>query len=104
MEWEAKLDGCAYFRIAFVLSFLSHSFQRWIFIIEGLVTIVAGILSYWLIVDFPDTASFITEKERECIIEGLEEDGQFSARGEKFNMKYVWMSLRDWKTWLCSES
>ncbi|KIJ55285.1 hypothetical protein M422DRAFT_73264 [Sphaerobolus stellatus SS14] len=73
----------------------------WIFILEGLVTVVAGIMSFWIIVDFPDTAKFITEEERKCIIEGLEQDGQFSARGETFKIKHVWKSLRDWKTWIC---
>lgn len=73
----------------------------WIFILEGLVTIVAGILSFWIIVDFPDTATFITEAERKCVMEGLEEDGQFSVKGESFKLKYVWQSLRDKKTYLC---
>ncbi|TFY63769.1 hypothetical protein EVJ58_g3075 [Rhodofomes roseus] len=33
----------------------------WIFIIEGLVTVVAGAVSYWIIQDFPDNARFLTE-------------------------------------------
>lgn len=28
---------------------------RWIFIVEGLITIVLGIAGYWLLVDFPDS-------------------------------------------------
>ena len=39
----------------------------WIFIIEGLITIVAGIASFWMIQDFPNTAKFITEEERAYI-------------------------------------
>ena len=27
---------------------------RWIFIMEGIITIVVGFVSYWLLVDFPD--------------------------------------------------
>ena len=36
----------------------------WIFILEGLATILAACFSYWLIQDFPDTAKFLTEEER----------------------------------------
>ncbi|KAF8586052.1 MFS general substrate transporter [Ramaria rubella] len=72
----------------------------WIFILEGLVTIVAGGLSFWIIQDFPDTAKFLTDAERKFIIQRLHDDGQFSISGETFQMKYVWQSLRDGKTWL----
>lgn len=36
----------------------------WIFIIEGLITTLAGIASFWIIQDFPSTAKFITDEER----------------------------------------
>lgn len=36
----------------------------WIFILEGLATVVAGLFSYWIIQDFPDTAKFLSEEER----------------------------------------
>ncbi len=27
---------------------------RWIFIMEGIITILIGLVGYWLLVDFPD--------------------------------------------------
>ncbi|KAM5387761.1 hypothetical protein ACJA88_001021 [Fusarium oxysporum] len=36
----------------------------WIFILEGLMTIVVGIISFWMVHDFPTDAKFITEEER----------------------------------------
>lgn len=42
---------------------------RWIFIIEGILTVVIGIVGYWLLVDFPDATrknwSFLNTRERE---------------------------------------
>jgi len=35
----------------------------WIFILEGLATVIAAVFSYRLIQDFPDTAKFLTEEE-----------------------------------------
>ncbi|KAG6862418.1 hypothetical protein C0995_011858 [Termitomyces sp. Mi166 len=72
----------------------------WIFIIEGLATVVAAVFSYWIIQDFPDTAKFLTEEERVFVVRRLQEDMQFSAQGEKFQMSYVYQSLNDWKTWV----
>ncbi|KAF8075132.1 MFS general substrate transporter [Lyophyllum atratum] len=72
----------------------------WIFILEGLATVLAGIASFWIIQDFPDTAKFLSEAERTVVVRRLQGDDQFSAAGEKLKMKYIWKSLRDWKTWL----
>ena len=76
---------------------------EWIFILEGLATIVAGLLSFWIIQDFPDSARFLTEAERTVIIRRLQKDCQHSAAGEKFEMKYLWQSLSDWRTYLASK-
>ncbi|KAF8078748.1 MFS general substrate transporter, partial [Lyophyllum atratum] len=72
----------------------------WIFIIEGLATVIVALFSYWIIQDFPDTAKFLTEEERVFVIRRLQDDMQFSAAGEKFNKKYIYKSLTDWKTWV----
>ncbi|KAI0080273.1 MFS general substrate transporter [Panus rudis PR-1116 ss-1] len=72
----------------------------WIFIIEGLLTVVCAVLSFWILQDFPDTAKFLNDTERVWVVRRLQEDMKFSAGGEKFKMKYVWQSLADWKTWL----
>ena len=71
----------------------------WIFILEGLATVVAGILSFWIIQDFPDNAKFLTEAERTIVIRRLQNDDQHSAAGETLKMKYIRQSLSDWKTY-----
>ncbi|KAJ7603423.1 major facilitator superfamily domain-containing protein [Roridomyces roridus] len=72
----------------------------WIFILEGLATVVAGAASYWIIQDFPDTAKFLTDAERAVVIRRLQADDQFSAAGENLQWKYIWKSVLDWKTWV----
>jgi hypothetical protein len=76
----------------------------WIFILEGLATVIAGAASFWIIQDFPDTAKFLTEAERTVVIRRLQEDDQFSAAGENLKLKYIFKSLTDRKTWLGSTS
>ncbi|KAJ3893461.1 MFS general substrate transporter [Lentinula edodes] len=72
----------------------------WIFILEGLATVIAGALSFFIIQDFPDTAKFLTEAERTVVVRRLQGDDQFSAAGEKLRMKYIYKSILDWKTWI----
>ncbi|TFK48566.1 MFS general substrate transporter [Heliocybe sulcata] len=72
----------------------------WIFILEGLATVLAGAVSFWIIQDFPDTAKFLSEAERTVVVRRLQGDNQFSAAGERLKLKYIWRSLSDWKTWL----
>ncbi|KAI0274731.1 MFS general substrate transporter [Gloeopeniophorella convolvens] len=72
----------------------------WIFILEGLATIVVATASFWVLQDFPETAKFLTEAERVYVIRGLQEDMQFSAGGEKFKFKYLRQCLTDWKTYI----
>lgn len=69
---------------------------------EGLATVLIGIASYWMVHDFPDTATFLTEPERARVKKRLMEDNQASAVHEDFNMRYFWASIKDWKTLLYS--
>lgn len=71
----------------------------WIFILEGLATIVIGIASFWLIHDFPDQAKFLSPDDRARVLRRLAADQQSSAEHEEFKMDYFWASVKDWKTY-----
>lgn len=68
----------------------------WIFILEGLLTVLVGIASFWMVHDFPNDAKFLTDDERARVLYRLK--GQ--ARHEAFETRYLWDSLKDWKMWL----
>ncbi|RFU35009.1 hypothetical protein B7463_g1318, partial [Scytalidium lignicola] len=72
----------------------------WIFIIEGIVTIGFGLLSFFMVHDFPDTATFLSETDRARVIRRLKEDMQSSAEHEEFKMDYFWAAVKDYKMWL----
>lgn len=71
----------------------------WIFILEGLFTVIVGVVSFWMVHDFPDEARFLKEHQRVRVIRRLKEDKQHSAEHETFQWQYVVQSLRDWKTY-----
>lgn len=74
----------------------------WIFILEGLLTVIFGVASFWAVYDFPDgpKTRFLKPEEKQRAILRLKQDKQASASYEAFQMLYVWQALKDWKTWL----
>lgn len=48
--------------------------------------------------DFPAEATFLTPDDRARVLRRLRADKQASANHEKFQMKYFWQSVKDWKT------
>ncbi len=47
---------------------------RWLFIIEGAVTVVVAFASFFILPNFPRTTSWLTEEERQLAAWRLEED------------------------------
>jgi MFS family permease len=74
---STTLAGAAGSAIAYKISELDgrHGIAswRWIFIIEGTVTVGLGLfVLFWTIPDFPETARFLNENEREFLRKKLE--------------------------------
>ncbi|KAL8699845.1 MAG: hypothetical protein Q9224_001234 [Gallowayella concinna] len=72
----------------------------WIFILEGIATVIIGVASLWMVFDFPDEATFLSDVDRDRVLRRLKADQQSSAEHEEFRMTYFWASVKDWKTWL----
>ncbi|KAJ5756803.1 hypothetical protein N7533_006346 [Penicillium manginii] len=72
---------------------------RWIFILEGLLTIIVSIVAYFWVYNYPDTAEFLTEEERDFIQFRLKNDSD-ATRDEAFTWSAVLDAFKDPKTWL----
>lgn len=59
---------------------------KWLFIIEGLIAVVIGIVGFFVIPDFPATTKFITGVHREVAVIRLERQGKNNA-GTGLNMQ-----------------
>ena len=70
---------------------------RWVFILEGLLTVVVGITFYFIIPDFPEEAKFINQDERAFLKAKLEADTGESHRHGKTGVKQVLSTLADYK-------
>ncbi|TQS39060.1 hypothetical protein Golomagni_00420 [Golovinomyces magnicellulatus] len=72
----------------------------WLFILEGIITIIIGMISFWVIQDFPENAKFLSTEDRIRVIRRLKAEKQSSADHEAFKIKYFWIAIKDYKMWL----
>jgi len=84
----AKMDGIG-----------GYNGWRWIFIIEGLLTVVIGAAAKFFVVDWPETAKFLNEEERALLLARLAADtGEANMnRLDKNARKRV---FGDWKVYV----
>ncbi|KAI0389354.1 MFS general substrate transporter [Xylariaceae sp. FL0594] len=73
---------------------------RWIFILEGLLTVVVAVASFWMVHDFPDDAKFLSDDDRARVIRRLKFDQQSAAEHAEWDTRYLIAGLKDWKMWL----
>lgn len=77
---------------------------RWIFILEGIATVLVAAMAFFFLHDFPETAKFLTEDERAFVVHRLKYQGQVGqaqvAQAEEFEWKYVRQAFTDWQVWV----
>lgn len=110
MEWGML---CSYHCFATSLTFLQllayalanmagiagYNGWRWIFIIEGLATVIIGVVSKVFIVDWPETSKFLNGCEREVLLKRLKNDGG-EARMDRLDSKARRRAFGDWKIYV----
>lgn len=72
---------------------------RWIFILEGILTVIVSVIAYFFIVNYPSTAKFLTEEERAYIHTRLSSNTD-ATRNEAFSWVNVRKAVGDPKVWL----
>lgn len=94
-----SFSGLLAYAIAHMDGAAGYAGWRWIFIIEGAVTAVVAVLGKFFIVDWPETAKFLTDEEKRLLIARLAADvadSKMNTLDSKAH-KRIW---RDWKLWL----
>ena len=72
---------------------------RWIFIVEGLITVVVAVLSKFFIVDWPETSKFLNHDERILLLRRLREEVA-DAKMNYLDKKAARRVFRDWKIYV----
>ncbi|KAI9568277.1 major facilitator superfamily domain-containing protein [Boletus coccyginus] len=74
-----------------------HGWQ-WIFCLEGIATVLVALAALFIMHDYPETASFLTETEQCYIVELIKTDSQGLAT--HYNFRFVLQALMDYKTYV----
>ncbi|KAJ7141373.1 MFS general substrate transporter [Mycena epipterygia] len=100
----ASLAGAFGGALAFGISFMSGTRGllgwSWIFILEGIATVVVGIAAFFILVDFPVSATFLTPEQRSFVVWKKKYDNSSVGEEEHFEMRHLIEALTDWQVWV----
>jgi MFS family permease len=73
---------------------------RWLFIIEGSITVFAAIIAVFILPDYPTTTRWLSKEEIRIAETRLVLDGHEPAQGKaEFTFRHVGMALKDWRVY-----
>ncbi|KAJ3383429.1 hypothetical protein HDU92_004223 [Lobulomyces angularis] len=93
---------CAYGITANMNMVLNFEGWRWIFILEGVPSIIVGIFLWFYLPDYPETSKFLTIPERELLIERLKIDAANNLKDPHFDKVSFFLVLKDPTTYMYS--
>ncbi|KAJ5982588.1 hypothetical protein N7451_012688 [Penicillium sp. IBT 35674x] len=73
---SGAISGLLAYGLSYMDGIRGYSSWRWIFILEGLATALIAIVAKLFIVDWPETASFLNDRERKILLMRLKSDQQ----------------------------
>ena len=60
-------------------------------------TVLVAFTAYFYMYDYPQTAKFLTERERAIVLDMLAEDDHLATH---FDKKFIFQAVSDYKTWI----
>ena len=84
---------------------LGRAAWRWLFYIEGSLTVFVAICAIFILPDFPTTTRWLTDEERRLALKRMQEDAGVGDEGETETgglAHGLWLAFKDWKVWWMS--
>lgn len=81
---------------------LGHAAWRWLFYIEGALTILVAFCAIFILPDFPTTTRWLSDEERRLALRRMQEDAGVGDEGETESgghLHGLWLAVKDWKVW-----
>ena len=73
---------------------------RWIMIIEGIPTVILGVLAWFFLADDPDTAYYLNEEEKALVVRLRRRDVGQTVSAQKFHWADVKEGSLDWRIYV----
>ncbi|KAF9457120.1 sugar transporter [Collybia nuda] len=83
---------------------LGYAAWRWLYFIEGAITIAVAIIAIFILPDFPEnSSSWLSPAEQALAIQRMREDARHNLQGEHISEWVGFkMAISDWKIWWLS--
>lgn len=75
---------------------------RWILILEGIPTVLIGVVTWFVLADEPDTAYYLNEEEKALVVRRRMRYVGQTASAQKFHWADVKEGALDWRIWAFS--
>ncbi|KAF0428747.1 MFS general substrate transporter [Gigaspora margarita] len=99
----ATIAGAFNGLLAYAITNLDGKFNlhgwQWLFIIDGVMTVFVALFSYFLVSDYAETASWLTEDEKKLAIDRLRHDGGHSHTTH-FDKHQIVQAFKDTKIYI----
>ncbi|OJJ54888.1 hypothetical protein ASPSYDRAFT_81150 [Aspergillus sydowii CBS 593.65] len=98
-----SFSGLLAYGIGFMDGIMGYSGWKWVFILEGILTVVVAAISYFVLCDTPSDVSWLTEEERRFVILRLQFDGHTGSEGNmegSFKLAYLRQAFTDSKVYI----
>lgn len=92
--------GLLAYGIAFMSGTAGLLGWSWIFILEGIATVLVGVVAAFVLPDFPSTARFLQEDEKAYVLWRKKYDNSTVGEDEHFKWAYAVEALTDWQLYL----
>lgn len=81
---------------------LGYAAWRWVFVIDGLITVIVAIYGFFFFPDTPEqtTAFYFTKEEKRRCVERLAEDGREPPTRVKFSWDIFYKMARSWQLYV----
>ncbi|KAG2101764.1 major facilitator superfamily domain-containing protein [Suillus cothurnatus] len=81
---------------------LGHAAWRWLFYIEGALTVFVAIVAVFVLPDFPTNTKWLSDDERRLALKRMEEDvgvGDETETEQGGRCHGLYLAVTDWKVW-----
>ncbi|KAJ1939531.1 hypothetical protein EC988_007286, partial [Linderina pennispora] len=98
---SSPIANCLSGPLASALSHINHpTIKRWqwVFLLEGIITIVVSLFGYFILQDHPEKCTFLTHEEKQFIIDYKRKERSLGG-SEKLSMNETKEALMDWQLW-----
>ncbi|RVX75515.1 hypothetical protein B0A52_00868 [Exophiala mesophila] len=95
-----SIGGLLAYGIGFMDGVAGQRGWRWILIIEGLPSVVLGVIVYFWLADSPETAYYLSSEERQLMVIRKRRQIGHTSSGDEMHKEDVHKAFKDWKVWL----